>query len=258
MEHNQNVIEILNRQFAPNELKQRPGGGGAMLDYIEWTTAVRRLDEAFGGPENWDFKVSDPTHIQMGQGSGYLICSAELAARFPGGEVAVKSGFGGAVYGQGQGGRGLNPDDAAKAAGSDALKKCAQMLGVALYLAEKDGPSGGYGNGGGGYNGGYNGGNGGGNGGGYPSAPQQPQGGNGQRNLSQNFTEGQDGFDNLFCEECEQQLTPTSFKDGTSWAPGQLAVFGRRKHNRVLCMTHYREANQAKRRAEESLQQVPF
>ncbi len=50
----------------------------------------------------------------------------------------------------------------------------------------------------------------------------------------------------------------TRFKDGTNWAPGQLAVFGRRKHSRVLCMTHYREANQAKRRAEEALQQAPF
>jgi len=35
-------------------------------------------------------------------------------------------------------------------------------------------------------------------------------------------------------------------------------VFGRRKHSRILCMAHYREANQAKRRAEEALQQVPF
>ena len=60
------------------------------------------------------------------------------------------------------------------------------------------------------------------------------------------------------CEECGEPLTETRFKDGTNWPPAQLAVFGRRKHSRILCMTHYREANQAKRRAEEALQQVPF
>jgi hypothetical protein len=62
----------------------------------------------------------------------------------------------------------------------------------------------------------------------------------------------------LYCEECGELLTETRFKDGTNWAPSQLAVFGRRKHSRILCMTHYKEANQAKRRAEEALQQVPF
>ena len=62
----------------------------------------------------------------------------------------------------------------------------------------------------------------------------------------------------LYCEECGEPLTETRFKDGTNWAPAQLAVFGRRKHSRILCMSHYREANQAKRRAEEALQQVPF
>lgn len=62
----------------------------------------------------------------------------------------------------------------------------------------------------------------------------------------------------ISCEECGEILTETRFKDGTNWAPGQLAVFGRRKHSRILCITHYREANQAKRRAEEALQQAPF
>ena len=71
-------------------------------------------------------------------------------------------------------------------------------------------------------------------------------------------TGGGADLDSLFCEECGEPLTETRFKDGTNWAPAQLAVFGRRKHSRILCMSHYREANQAKRRAEEALQQVPF
>jgi hypothetical protein len=69
---------------------------------------------------------------------------------------------------------------------------------------------------------------------------------------------GGDGGELFSCVECGDVLTETRFKDGTNWPAAQLAVFGRRKHSRVLCMTHYREANQAQRRAEEALQQVPF
>jgi hypothetical protein len=62
----------------------------------------------------------------------------------------------------------------------------------------------------------------------------------------------------LYCEECSEALTEITFKDGTRWEPAQLAVFGRRKHSRILCMTHYKDANAARRRAEEALSQVPF
>jgi hypothetical protein len=36
-----------------------------------------------------------------------------------------------------------------------------------------------------------------------------------------------------------------------------LAGYGRRKHDRVLCMEHYRLANEARRRAERVLEDVP-
>lgn len=64
--------------------------------------------------------------------------------------------------------------------------------------------------------------------------------------------------DALYCDECGALLTETRFKGGPNWTPSQLAVFGRRKHSRILCMTHYREANQARGRAEEALEQLPF
>ena len=60
------------------------------------------------------------------------------------------------------------------------------------------------------------------------------------------------------CAECGRELTATSFKDGTSWSPQQLAAFGRRKHQRVLCMDHYRAANELRRRAEQTTEEVPF
>lgn len=60
------------------------------------------------------------------------------------------------------------------------------------------------------------------------------------------------------CEECGQELTSIEFKDGTNWAPEQLATFGRRKHNRILCMEHYREANRQAREAQAAMDQVAF
>lgn len=64
--------------------------------------------------------------------------------------------------------------------------------------------------------------------------------------------------DSLDCEVCGEALTETRFKDGSNWAPAQLAVYGRRKHSRILCIRDYRAANEARRKAEEALQQVPF
>lgn len=55
----------------------------------------------------------------------------------------------------------------------------------------------------------------------------------------------------LVCVECGVALEETRFRDGTVWAPEQLAGYGRRKHDRVLCLEHYRRANEARRRAEE-------
>lgn len=59
------------------------------------------------------------------------------------------------------------------------------------------------------------------------------------------------------CAECEAELTETRFRDGTVWPPEQLAGYGRRKHDRVLCMEHYRLANEARRRAERVVDDGP-
>ncbi|MBX5492672.1 MAG: hypothetical protein IRZ14_16095 [Chloroflexi bacterium] len=50
------------------------------------------------------------------------------------------------------------------------------------------------------------------------------------------------------CEACGRELGEIRFRDGTAWLPAQLASLGLRKHGRVLCMEHYRQANEARRR----------
>ena len=112
-----------------------------------------------------------------------------------------------------------------KGATTDALKKCASLLGVGLYLSRKETPA------------------------------EQPQAANG---------ESQNGDGALVCVQCEQELKEVRFRDGTTWPPLQLASYGRRKHGKVLCMEHYREANANRKRAEQavavgqSLEEVPF
>lgn len=59
------------------------------------------------------------------------------------------------------------------------------------------------------------------------------------------------------CADCGEKLEQTRFRDGTVWSPEQLAAYGRRKHGRILCMTHYREANDAIRRSQ-SLDGIAF
>lgn len=54
----------------------------------------------------------------------------------------------------------------------------------------------------------------------------------------------------IFCSICESELHEARFKDGTVWSPADLAEWGMKKHEAVLCMNHYREANAARREAE--------
>jgi hypothetical protein len=115
-----------------------------------------------------------------------------------------------------------------KGAATDALKKCAMGLGVGLYLAAKE--------------------------------PQQ-QRGNGQENgHAANVVPmpQQAGGERLVCELCGEELMETRFRDGTAWTPAQLAGYGHRKHGRTLCMSHYREANDARKRAEAASEDTPF
>jgi hypothetical protein len=62
----------------------------------------------------------------------------------------------------------------------------------------------------------------------------------------------------LTCEDCGEYLEGIKFKDGTEWSPDALAEYGRRKHSRILCMEHYREANRAQREVDAQRDQVAF
>ena len=208
---------------APFDVTFRDLRGGVELEYITGEQATTRLNETLGFL-NWSFRI-----VEHGIAAEADECwvLGELTATLDG-RTLTRQQFGSQkVKRSRSSGTPLDIGFDLKGAATDALKKCASLVGVALYLWKKEPPAA-LGNGG------------------------QPSGGSGPTPIR---TTGNADTDTLFCEECGEPLAETRFKDGTNWAPAQLAVFGRRKHSRILCMPHYREANAAKRRAEEALQE---
>jgi len=209
-------VELYGRLTAPFEATFRDIRGGVELEYITGEQAISRLNEAFG-VANWSFRI-----LEHGINSDADECWAlgEITAQIDD-RMVVRQQFGSQKVKRSRAsGTPLDIGFDLKGAATDALKKCASLLGVALYLWKKEVPA--------------------------EPTPLQPLAGRGADS------------DGAACEECGESLTEVRFKDGTSWPPAQLASYGRRKHSRVLCMSHYREANEAKRRAEAALQQVPF
>jgi hypothetical protein len=242
---------LYGRLAAPFDVTFRDLRGGVELEYITGEQATTRLNETLGFL-NWSFRI-----VEHGIHAEADECWAlgELTVTIDGRTVTRQQFGSQKVKRSRSSGTPLDIGFDLKGAATDALKKCASLIGVALYLWKKEPPAG-LGNGGQpGYGGGQNG-NGHGSYGGNANG-MHVVGGSNTPNGAGGSNGGAD-LDALYCEECGEPLTETRFKDGTNWAPAQLAVFGRRKHSRILCMSHYREANQAKRRAEEALQQVPF
>lgn len=246
--------ELYTRLATPFDVTFRDLRGGVELEYVTGEQVTTRLNEELGFLA-WSFKLLEHgIHAEADE----CWVLGELTVEV-GGRTVTRQQFGSQkVKRSRSSGTPMDIGFDLKGAATDALKKCASLVGVGLYLWKKEPPAG-LGNGGQPTNGnGYGNGNG---GGGYGNGSNGAGAANGMHVVGGNgggpAPAGGD-FEAFACEECGEPLTETRFKDGTNWPPSQLAVFGRRKHSRVLCMMHYREANQAKRRAEEALQQVPF
>lgn len=105
----------------PEFIKKRPGAGGKQFSYVEIGYVIRKLNEAFS-PLNWDFKITDKIEKPK-----EIIVQGELTVKDHKGNSVVKTQFG-----QGDFKSNVSFGDVYKAATSDALKKCASLLGVAL------------------------------------------------------------------------------------------------------------------------------
>jgi hypothetical protein len=118
--------ELLERPFAPEQIRQRKGRNG-LLDYVEGHSVIQRLNEALEGA--WSFEI---VHHEIREEEVLVI--GRLTA-----DGITKMAFGGSqVTRERESGALISLGDDLKAAATDSLKKCATFLGVALHLyAEK-------------------------------------------------------------------------------------------------------------------------
>lgn len=135
--------EVINRPLQKDKIKQRQGSFGMKLDYIEGATVIELLNEAFD--YIWSFEILGAEKIesekkwnkskkQFEDQPPYMRVHARLT--IPQLNV-VKEQFGTKIYLGGA----TEQEGAAKSAATDALKKCATLLGVGLELYEDKGSS---------------------------------------------------------------------------------------------------------------------
>lgn len=223
---------------APFDQTHKDTRGGVELEYITGEQCVSRLNEVLG-VAGWSFEVVE--HGFNAEADEYW-CLGRLTAQIEGTTV-TRQQFGSQKQKRSRAqGTPLDIGFDMKGAATDALKKCASLIGVGLYLSHKEAR--------------------GGNGTasnvrqmpprqGAQQAPQQ------RAPREQGDVPPADG--GLVCDVCHDPLTETKFKDGSTWQPYQLANAGRRKFNGTFCMTHYREAKAfAEQAAGASGQESPF
>jgi hypothetical protein len=117
--------EILEKPFGPEQIKQREGNFGRMLDYIEGHAVIQRLNDAFEAC--WGFEILDHKILEK---TDEVVVIGKLTA----GSV-VKTQFGSSRITRAKETKAIiSLADDLKAACTDALKKCATMLGVGLHL----------------------------------------------------------------------------------------------------------------------------
>lgn len=118
-------LELLQRPFLPDQIRQREGRTGALLDYVEGHVVIGRLNEALAG--KWSFEVLE--HRILPEADEVLVLG-RLSA-----EGIIKTQFGSSPLTKHRhSGDPVSIGDDLKAAATDALKKCATLLGVALDL----------------------------------------------------------------------------------------------------------------------------
>jgi len=122
--------ELLEKPFDPNQIKQREGNFGKMLDYVEGHSIIQRLNDAFEA--NWSFAILKHEIVKE---TDEVVVIGELSAN-----GIVKTQFGSSrITRSRESGEMISLSDDLKAAATDALKKSATLLGVGLHLYSSDG-----------------------------------------------------------------------------------------------------------------------
>jgi len=121
--------ELLEKPFDPDQIKQREGNFGKMIDYIEGHAVVKRLNDSFDA--NWSFAI---LKHEILKDTDEVFVLGELSSN-----GIVKTQFGSSrITRARETGEMISLADDLKAAATDSLKKTATLLGVGLYLYNSD------------------------------------------------------------------------------------------------------------------------
>lgn len=124
---------ILSQRTPADAIRYRVGrGGGQKLAYVSHAWVTRVLNEAFGFRWSWD--VTDTVIVPDIHDPLEVIVRGRLTLTTPDGGTVVKEQFGSTDVKRYKNGGVISLGDDLKAASSDALKKAASLLGVALDL----------------------------------------------------------------------------------------------------------------------------
>ena len=118
------VLKVL-QKTPPAHVYERPGKGGGKFYYVTGIYVTKILNYVFGW--NWDFEI-----ISHGKEGGQVWVHGKLTVKDDKGHVIVKSQFGRAdIKIKKEDKSMLDFGNDLKAASTDALKKCASLLGIA-------------------------------------------------------------------------------------------------------------------------------
>lgn len=243
---------------APFERTLKDTRGGVTFDYATGEQVVSRLNEVLG-IAGWSFDIRQHG-INAEADEVWVLGSLEVRL----GDVTLtRQQFGSQKLKRARARDGqtgprpvLDIGFDLKGAGTDCLKKCASLIGVGLYLYEKEGTairesSAAASNA-------------------QPAAQSAPASNPGPQAARpsqtapgpQSGASGQPaangapatasataptGDAEIHCSKCNAVLTATRFRDGTVWTVDQLADNGSRKFGRRLCFADYKAAKDAKR-----------
>jgi hypothetical protein len=126
---------ILSQRTPSEHIRWREGARGKQLAYVDHAYVTRLLNEAFGF--DWDFEVDQEQLLMVNDQPFEVKCRGRLEVRVNERRI-VKMQFGCQPIEMRSSGVPVSLGDAFKGAASDALKKCASLLGVALDLYDSD------------------------------------------------------------------------------------------------------------------------
>ncbi len=138
---NNEIMKQLSEPFPP-EMEKTVSKSGTQLTYIPVSEVINRLNKVLG-IDKWDFTIISCARDQIDP--EFVVAQVRLTWNPPAKEdghgyveSVVREGIGGQKIKRNKKGEIVDLGDEMKGAVSDALKKAAQTLGVALYLARSD------------------------------------------------------------------------------------------------------------------------